>query len=128
MLLGNDREMGEQHGRDALVLPGVGDEERDLRPLGILADVRGVRDDAPRGAALYDQREPIGVVDVHGPVGDPVKIRGAEEAKTDRLGRDALKERPDRRFVAGPDRPHVNGRAVSQRNLGFTVKRIRSGT
>ena len=107
VLLGQAREVREQDRRDASPLPGVRDQERHLRSGLALPNVGGVRDDRGWRAALGDQREAVGVVDVERPRRDPVEIGYAEEPKRDRLGRDLLQKRADRGLVVAAHRPHM---------------------
>ena len=54
---GGMREVGEQHRRDPVSMPGVGHREGDLRTVRRLAEERGVRDD--RALTQRDQRQPV---------------------------------------------------------------------
>ena len=54
--------------------------------VGVDPHVGGVGDDPPSASPVSATSAiAIGVVDVHGPVGRPVEVGGAEEAKGDRL-------------------------------------------
>ena len=124
VLLGHLREVGQQDGRDAATLPGIGHQEGDLGPGRVDPHIYGVRHDRSGSAALDDQAEPVRIIDVHRPLGGPVDVGGAEEAEADRLGRDGLEEGPDRRTIVGPDRPDVDRRAVPEDDLRLSVRRI----
>ena len=125
MLLGDRCQMREQDRGDPPPLPRVGDQERDLGTLRRVAraqaDVCRVRDDPPRRARLDDEREAVGVVDVHRPVRDPVEVDGSEEPERDRLLGDAVQERPDRGLVLGAHRPDMDGRPVGKRDLRLAL-------
>jgi hypothetical protein len=64
----NGRQVSEHDRRDAVALPGVGDEERDLSMHLIGTNVGGVRDDLMRGSRGRDQGVAVAIVDVHRPV------------------------------------------------------------
>ena len=125
--VGDRREMREHDRRDSPSLPGVGDQERHLGPALVDPHIRRVGHDLTGRAGLGDEPEPVRVIDIQRPRGHPLQISGAEEPKSDRLTRDALQEGADGRLVRGSHRPDVNRRAVTQRDVHFTLGRIWDG-
>ena len=113
-------EVGEQHRRDPVSMPGVGHREGDLRAVRRVAEERGVRDDAP--LAQRDQRQPV--VRRRGALGRPVEVHTrAEEAEPSRhLGQRREEVAQPRRVLDG-GRPHVHGRAVAERDVSLDHRR-----
>jgi hypothetical protein len=125
--LGDPCEVGEEDRRDPVTLVRLGDEERDLGAVAGLPRVGGVGDHLGRLAGLRDERIAILVVDIDRPRGHPVEVRRAEEAEHDRLGRDAVEERPDRGSVIGADRADSDRRSVPEDDVDDAVVRVRRG-
>ena len=122
--LGNRGEVTKHDRRDAMALPGVGDEECDLGMRLIGADIGAVCDDLVRRTGGRDEGVAVGVVDIHSPARDPVQVRRAKEAEPERLLRDTVEEPADERLVVGANRSEMQRRSVSQRNINAVGPRV----
>ena len=109
-------EVCEQHGRDPVPVPRIGDREGDLRAARP-PDVGAVADDRVVRASHGEQRQPVrgrgGLVRRPGEVHAP-----AEEAEPARLLRQRAEERAQPRLVLGRRGPHVDGRAIPEHDVG----------
>ena len=107
LLLGDGREVLQQHRPHAAALVGVGDVERHLGRGRVDAVVAGDADDVV--VHRRDQRHPLVVVHLGEPRHVPVAqlLERGEEAQVDRLGGLSGVEAADPVGVLGPDRAHV---------------------
>ena len=118
-------ELAEQQGAEPTPLILVRNGEGDLGTLGVDPSVRGVPDNALAWAGRGDQSERFNVVDVAVALSAPGEVDACrEESQGAGVRRERGQELQQPPFVFGPDRPDVNRRAVSQRDVSFTMGRI----
>ena len=118
-----------QHDRpQAAPLVVLRNRERDLRALAVERRVHGVADDAFRRTGRGHEPKPAHIVHVRhlaDLLDQGVVTRAREEAPYSRVVRKAAEKTQQHGLVVGANRPHVDGGAVPQDNIGLAVRRIR---
>ena len=114
LLLGDRREVLQQHRPHTPALVGVGDVERHLGGGRVDAVVAAMPMISSRTVATRATRSVVVDLGEAGDVAVAELLQRREEAQVDRLGGLAGVEAPDAVGVLGPDRAHVGHRAVPQ--------------
>jgi hypothetical protein len=123
-LVGGLGELTEQRRAQPLALHGVGDLEGDLGPLRVVRFTlhAGMADHLTMATDGRHEPEAAVVVDLGGPSGGPCQVgEGGEEAQPPASIRQPPQQQPHRRRVSWLGRAHVDGRAVPEHYVEFSI-------